>query len=101
MRSPDDSPEPTARQASSLAAVRNLAQAIAGTLRMARCFLAAGRRIDLTGLEEMVGLLCAKSLDLPPEQGRQMRTVLIELRRELDALSATARTVEGGALSQA
>jgi hypothetical protein len=101
MRPRDDSPEPAARQASSVAAVRNLAQAIAGTLRMARGFLAAGRQVDLTGLEDLVGLLCAKTLDLEPEQGRQMRVVLIELRRELDTLSSLARTVQGSALPEA
>jgi hypothetical protein len=97
MRYSDDSPVPTGRQAPPLAAARDLAHAIAGTLRMARGFLAAGRCVDLTGLEELVGLLCAKSLDLPPEQGRQMRVVLIDLRRELDAVSAMLRATQGGA----
>jgi hypothetical protein len=79
-----------------LAATRELAQSIAGTLRVARGFLAAGRRIDLVGLEEPVGLLCAQSLDLPPEQGRQMLVVLINLRRELDVLSETLRSAQEG-----
>jgi hypothetical protein len=78
-----------------LAATRELAQSITGTLRVARGFLAAGRRIDLVGLEEPVGLLCARTLDLPPEQGRQMLVALINLRRELDVLSEALRMTQG------
>jgi hypothetical protein len=87
-----DHPGAGARCASPLADVRALAQSIAGTLRVARGLAAAGRRIDLAGLEGPVGLLCAKTLDLPPEQGRQMRVVLTDLRRELDVLAAALRT---------
>jgi hypothetical protein len=100
MERPDKS-DPVPRQPPPLAAARELAQAIAGTLRVARGFLAAGRRVDLVGLEEPVGLLCARSLDLPPEQGRQMRVVLINLRRELDVLAETLRTPQEGALPPA
>ena len=95
MRQRDDRSDASARHASPLEHARALAQAIAGMLRVARGFVAAGRRVDLAGLEEPVGLLCARSLDLPPEQGRQMRVVLIDLRRELDALSETLRIAQG------
>jgi len=92
-----ESSDPMPRYPPPIAAARELAQAIAGTVRVARGFAAAGRRIDLVGLEEPVGLLCARSLDLPPEQGRQMRVVLINLRRELHVLSETLRTRQDGA----
>jgi hypothetical protein len=95
MRQRADTSDATARHATPLAQTRALAHAIAGTLRVARGFVAAGRRVDLVGIEEPVGLLCARSLDLPPEQGRQMRVVLIDLRRELNALSETLRTAQG------
>lgn len=92
MRQRQERSDPTPRHPLPLAAARELAQAIAGTLRVARSFVAAGRRIDLVGLEEPVGLLCARSLDLPPEQGRQMRTGPINLRQELDVLFETLQT---------
>ncbi len=65
---------------------RRLAGGIASTLRMARALATAGRSIDLTGLDRAVGLVCAKSLDLPPEEGDQMRETLIALLQELDNL---------------
>ena len=61
--------------------------AINGTLRVARGLVRARRRIDLTGLDEDVGLLCAASLDLPPEQGRAMRPRLQAVLAQLDALA--------------
>ncbi len=36
-----------------------------------------------------VGLLCARALDLAPEQGREMRVELITLRSDIDALAHT------------
>ena len=57
-------------------------------LRMTRALVAGGRNVDLMGLERQVGLLCAKSLDLPPEQGRALRPVLINLLADLDTLSS-------------
>jgi hypothetical protein len=83
--------EPPPPRATPLGDARGLAEGIASTLRIARALAGAGRRIDLEGLDRPIGLLCAKSLDLPPEQGRQMRVVLIALLREVDALSETLR----------
>ena len=75
---------------------RNLAAGIAATLRVARALAASGRRIDLAGIDGSIGLLCAKSLDLPPVQGRQMRIVLVGLLQEIDALSETIRAAPDG-----
>ena len=47
----------------------------------------SGRAIDLTGLDHEVGLLCAKSLDLPPDEGRRIRPQLIALSGVMEALS--------------
>lgn len=46
-----------------------------------------GHRIDLTGFEAQVGLLCAKALDLPVEQGRSIRPDLVRLRTRVEALT--------------
>ena len=77
--------------ASPLAGTAALADGVFSTLRMARALAQSGRRIDLDGLDRLVGLLCAKSLDLPPEDGRQMRATLIEVLDDVDALTRTLR----------
>jgi len=65
-----------------------LADGIAATLRVARGLALAGRPVDLTGLDGMVGVLCARALDLPPAEGRCLRPRLAELLTELDTLGA-------------
>jgi hypothetical protein len=66
-----------------------LAQAAIGTLRMARALAQSHRDIELAGLDQEIGRLCAASLDLPTEQGRAMRPLLIDVLAELDALAAS------------
>ncbi len=61
--------------------------AVASTLRLARSLLGTGRAIDIDGLDRMIGVLCARALDLPPEQGRIVRPNLALLLMELDTLS--------------
>ena len=65
-----------------------LADDVARTLMVARVLARHERAIDLRGLDGMVGLLCAKTLDLAPETARAMRPRLLALRAELDALAA-------------
>ena len=55
---------------------------------MALVLARSHRSIDLAGLDQEIGRLCAASLDLPPEQGRAMRPLLATVLAELDALSA-------------
>jgi len=71
------------------------AEAVAAMLRLARGMLDSGRRIDLAGMEQMVGRLCARCLDLPPEEGRAMRPSLAALLAEIDALNASLPTPPG------
>ena len=70
------------------------ATAVTGLLRMARVLAESGRPIDLTGLEQEVGRLCAASLDLAPAEGRAMRAELAAVLAELDALSACVAAAE-------
>jgi len=65
-----------------------LARAAVGTLQMARALAKARRRIDLTGLDQEIGRLCAATLDLPGAEGRAMRPLLVGVLAELDALAA-------------
>jgi hypothetical protein len=77
----------------SLAAVQAYATNLSQTIALARALVAAGRAIDLDGLDAQVGLLCAKALDLPPANGELIRADLTNLLGEVDALT--------GALTQA
>ena len=69
-----------------LQAAEALTSELATTLRLARAMASSGRPVELSGLDEQVGLLCAKALDLPPEQGTALRPALISLLADLDAL---------------
>jgi len=60
-------------------------------MQVAAGLAVGGRRIDLTGLDHTVGLLCAKALDLSPAEGRAARTGLVALLTEVDALSLALR----------
>jgi hypothetical protein len=67
-------------------------------LGVARALAESVCAIDLTGFEQDVGLLCAKSLDLPPDAGREMRPHLIALSGAVEQLSrvlATRRASSG------
>ena len=68
-----------------------LADGLAKTVRIAKALLQSGRTIDLSGLDVMIGLLCARALDLPPEHGRAVRPELMTLRKETDALIGAPR----------
>jgi hypothetical protein len=68
-------------------AVRAMAKELMQTIDVAGALASSGRVVDLTGLDEQVGLLCAKSLDLPPDEGRRLRPDLIMLSGTLETLS--------------
>ena len=76
-----------ARSYDLLASVRAMADELTETVGMARVLASSGRVVDLTGLDQDVGLLCAKSLDLSPDQGRSLRPSLIVLSVAMDTLS--------------
>jgi hypothetical protein len=67
-------------------AVQALASGLASTLRLARVMAETRRPLDLRGLDGQIGLLCAKALDLPPEQGRALRQALAALLADTEAL---------------
>lgn len=55
-------------------------------VRMARALATANRTVDLVGLEHLIGVLCAQTLDLPPVEGRVLRALLEALLAECEAL---------------
>ena len=68
-----------------------LAERITRTLAVARALVVSGRDADLTGVEDGIGMLCAKTLDLPTEQGRGMLPLLYDLRVQVDRLAVALR----------
>ena len=74
-----------------------LAERLGRTVAIARGLTAASRMVDLAGLEDGVGLLCAQALDLDPAASRRLVPALLELRAQLDGLSSTMAT-HGAAL---
>jgi hypothetical protein len=84
---PDTAPHvPSCDTEASVTAVRALSDELTNIVGVARALVEAGRDVDLAGLDRQVGLLCAKTLDLPPDEGRRLRPRLI-------ALSATVETL--------
>jgi hypothetical protein len=75
----------------SVDAARELVEALTRTIDLARALAEAGRAIDLAGLDGQVGLLCAKSLDLPRAEGHAIRPRLIALSGAIEALSRVLR----------
>ncbi len=72
-------------------AVRAFAEQLTKLVDIARALVDANREVDLTGLDCEIGLLCAKSLDLPPDEGRRIRPRLIALFGSVEGLSRAFR----------
>ena len=68
-----------------------LAEQVRRTVAIARALAASGRPVDLAGLDQVVGLLCAKTLDLLPDAGRLVRPALAAILAEVDQLGAMLR----------
>lgn len=68
-----------------------MAEGVQRTVAIARALAGSGRPVDLAGLDGAVGLLCAKTLDLPPDQGRLARPALAAILAELDQLGEALR----------
>lgn len=71
----------------SVDATRKLAEELTKLVDLACALVTCGRALDIAGLDHQVGLLCAKALDLPPDDGRRMRPRLIALSGSIEALS--------------
>jgi len=65
------------------------------TLAVARALVISRRAIDLEGVQDGVGMLCAQTLDLPLAEARLMLPVLRELLAQVDTLSAVLRSCHG------
>ncbi len=68
-----------------------LAERLARTLAVARALVLAGRPLDLTGFDDGIGMLCAQTLDLPTQDARAMKAVLVGLMESVDSLGGVFR----------
>ena len=75
----DATPHPTST-------AEHLCQGVAATLRAARALAASGRQVDLIGLDNMIGHLCAQILDLPADDARDFRGQLQAIDHEIEQL---------------
>jgi len=68
--------------------LRDLAMRLIRTMSVARGLVRGGRTLDLAGIEDGVGLLCAQALDLPSDQGHALAGLLGEVLAAVDELAA-------------
>ena len=68
-----------------------LAGRLSRTIGVARALAGSGRTVDLTGLDDGIGLLCAQTLDLPAEEARALLPLLHNVLTEVNALGAVLR----------
>ena len=78
----------------SLRALRSFLEDLENATAIATTLVRDGHLIDLTDFDAQVGLLCAKALDLPTEQGRLIRPELMRLRERLETLDASLRAAD-------
>jgi len=71
----------------------NLACRLSTTVALARALKQGGRQLDLAGVEDGVGILCAQALDLPPDDARLMLPVLHEVLAQVEMLAETLQDV--------
>jgi hypothetical protein len=72
-----------------------LAERLGRTAAVARALILAGRTVDLAGIEDGVGLLCAKTLDLPRDQARHVLPSLHAVLEQLTSLNAALNNPGG------
>lgn len=82
-------------EAAGFRAVEQLGDGVIAMIRTARALAAARRPIDLAGLDNMIGIYCAKTLDLPLPEGRKVRERLQCLEAEIGLLAQDLATTSG------
>lgn len=80
------STEPTAA-----ASAQDALQQMNATIALASGLAASRRQVDLAGLDQAAGLLCARLLDLEPMQATALRPALMDLANRVTILTETLR----------
>lgn len=73
------------------AEVLAMADQTARMIAVTQAMVSSQRHVDIQGLQNHVGLLCAKALDLPPSRTGFLKLELQRLASSLDRLHATMR----------
>ena len=68
--------------------VTALASSLIFIVRLSRVLAGSGRSIDLSGLDDRVGLLRARILDLDPEDATEIKLHVFQLASEIDSFCA-------------
>lgn len=68
-------------------ALADAIEAMSATLALAHGLVAAGRRVDLQGLDGEIGAICDATLALTAEEARLFRPRLIAMRAQIDELA--------------
>ena len=68
--------------------LHELASRLLRTIGVARALVRSGRTLNLDGMDDGVGLLCAQALDLPPADGQAMLPQLRDVLASVDELTA-------------
>ena len=89
--SPPEPTHPMIENEPRLARLRARLDGVRATLRLAQALAESGEHVDLAGLDDQIGQLCATALDLPYAAGRQLRADMILLAGQAEALSAALR----------
>ena len=72
-----------------------LAARLSRTIALARGLIQGGRQLDVTGLDDGVGVLCAQTLALPPEDAGAMVPVLRGVLAQVNLLTAALQRPAG------
>ena len=72
--------------------VRDLTARLLRTIGVARALVQSGRTLNLSGMDDGVGLLCAQALDLPSPAGAAVLPCLREVLAGVEGLTAALHT---------
>ena len=78
-----------------------LASRLSRTIGVARALAQNGRTVDLTGLDDGIGLLCAQTLDLGLQDGRELLPLLHDVLAQVNALTADLHLAGAGGARRA
>ncbi len=78
-----------------------LASRLSRTIGIARALAQNGRTVDLTGLDDGIGMLCAQTLDLPTPEGRALLPLLADVLQQVNALTAALHEAQAAQAPQA
>ncbi len=78
-----------------------LASRLSRTIGIARALAQNGRIVDLTGLDDGIGMLCAQTLDLPLQEGRALLPLLAEVLQQVETLTAALHQARDAGAPQA